>query len=45
MSSQTEVPRVRVIHFDRQERPARATVVAQHGLVKVEWLVVAGDRC
>ena len=45
MSSRAEVPRVRVIHLDRQERPSRATVVTRHGLVKVEWLEVAGDRC
>ena len=45
MSASSEVPRIRVIHFDCQRRPARATVVTRHGLVKVEWLEVAGDRC
>jgi len=26
-------------------RPARAVVVTHHGLVRVEWLEVAGNRC
>ena len=38
-------PRIRSLHFDRHERPARAVVVTRHGLVRVEWLTVAGDRC
>jgi hypothetical protein len=38
-------PRVRSLHFDRHERPARTVVVTHHGLVRVEWLEVAGDRC
>ena len=38
-------PRIRSLHFDRHERPARAVVVTRHGLVRVEWLEVAGDRC
>jgi len=38
-------PHVRSLHFDRHERPARAVVVTRHGLVRVEWLTVAGDRC
>jgi len=33
------------IHFDRKEMPARAAIVTGHGLVRVEWLEVAGDRC
>jgi len=39
-------PRIRSLQFDRHERPARAVVVTRHGLVRVEWLEVAGgDRC
>ena len=38
-------PRIRSLHFDRQERPARAVIVTSRGLVRVEWLEVAGDRC
>lgn len=37
--------RICSLHFDRHERPARAVVVTRHGLVRVEWLNVAGDRC
>jgi hypothetical protein len=40
-----DAPRIRSISFDRHERRARAVVVTRHGLVRVEWLVVAGDRC
>lgn len=38
-------PRIQSIRFDRHERPARALIVTSHGLVRVEWLEVAGDRC
>lgn len=38
-------PRIQDIRFDRQERPAHATVITQQGIVRVEWLEVAGDRC
>ena len=38
-------PSIRSLRFDRHERPARAVVVTRHGLVRVEWLPVAGDRC
>jgi len=38
-------PRIRSLQFDRHERPARAVVVTSRGLVRVEWLEVAGDRC
>jgi hypothetical protein len=40
-----ECPRIRSLHFDRHERPARAVIVTLHGLVHMEWLEVAGDRC
>ena len=39
-----DCPRIRSLHFDSHERPARAVVVTCHGLVRVEWLEVAGDR-
>jgi len=38
-------PRIRSVHLNRWERPARAVVVTRNGLVRVEWLDVAGDRC
>lgn len=38
-------PRIRCLRFDRSERPARAEIVTGHGVVRVEWLEVAGDRC
>ena len=38
-------PRIRSLAFDRHERPASAVVVTRHGIVRVEWLEVAGDRC
>jgi hypothetical protein len=38
-------PRIQSIRFDRRERPARATVVTRQGIVRVEWVEVAGDRC
>ncbi|MEI6035111.1 MAG: hypothetical protein WCS65_12640 [Verrucomicrobiae bacterium] len=38
-------PRIRSLHFDRHERPVRAVVVTQYGIVRAEWLEVAGDRC
>jgi len=38
-------PRIQSIRFDRRERPARATVATRKGIVRVEWLEVAGDRC
>jgi len=38
-------PRIRSIHLNRWERPRRATVWTKYGIVKVEWLEVAGDRC
>ena len=44
MSSE-RCPRIRRLAFDPHERPARAVVVTSHGLVRVEWLDVAGDRC
>jgi hypothetical protein len=40
-----DYPRIRSLHLDRHERLARAVVVTRHGLVRVEWLEVAGDRC
>ncbi|MFZ4779024.1 MAG: hypothetical protein ACOYM3_26965 [Terrimicrobiaceae bacterium] len=40
-----DYPRIRSLHFDSHELPARAVVVTRHGLVRVEWLDVAGDRC
>jgi hypothetical protein len=40
-----QCPRIRSLHFDRHERPARAVIVTCHGRVRVEWLEVAGDRC
>ena len=36
---------IRSLHLDRHERPVGAVVVTRHGLVRVEWLDVAGDRC
>jgi len=41
----SDYPHIRSLHFDRHERPARAVVVTQYGIVRVEWLDVAGDRC
>ena len=38
-------PRVRSLHFDSQQRPARAVIVTSQGLVRLQWLEVAGDRC
>jgi len=38
-------PRIQDIRFDCRERPARATVATRKGIVRVEWLEVAGDRC
>ena len=38
-------PRIQSIRFDRREGPARATVVTRQGIVRVEWVEVAGDRC
>jgi len=43
--SESLFPRIRSIHLDGRERPARATVANQRGIVRVEWLEVAGDRC
>lgn len=38
--------RISSIVFDKQERPARATIRTRLGLVKVQWLHLAGgDRC
>lgn len=37
--------RIRSIRFDRDERPTRATVWTKYGIVKAEWIEVAGDRC
>ena len=37
--------RIRNILFDAHENPEHATVKTTHGLVRVEWLDVAGDRC
>ena len=37
-------PRVRSLHFDSQQRPARAVIVTSQGLVRLQWLEVAGDR-
>jgi hypothetical protein len=45
MSQNEQAPRIRSLHFDRHERPARAVIIARHGIVRVEWLEVAGDRC
>ena len=36
---------IRSVRFDRDERPLRATVWTKHGIVRVEWMDVAGDRC
>ena len=38
-------PRIGTIRFDREERPLRATVWTKYGMVRVEWVHVAGDRC
>ena len=40
-----DYPRIRTIHLDRWERPLRATIWTKHGIVRVEWKDVAGDRC
>ena len=40
-----DYPRIRTIHLDRWERPLRATIWTKHGIVRVEWRDVAGDRC
>ena len=37
--------RIRSIHFDTHENPEHATLKTTHGLVRVKWLDVAGDRC
>jgi hypothetical protein len=38
-------PGIRSIHFDRAQRPKRATISTNHGPVRVVWKDVAGDRC
>jgi len=43
--SKAPLPRIQSIAFDRHECPARAVIVTSHGLVRVEWLEVAADRC
>lgn len=37
--------RILSIRFNWDERPLRATVWTNHGMVRVEWMDVAGDRC
>jgi len=39
-----DYPRIRSVHLNRRERPRRATVWTKHGMVKVVWKDVAGDR-
>ena len=39
-----DCPRIRSIHLNRWERPLRATIWTKHGIVRVEWKDVAGDR-
>jgi hypothetical protein len=36
--------RIKTVVFDKHERPSRATVITQLGIVKVEWREVCGDR-
>ncbi|MEI8123403.1 MAG: hypothetical protein WCI20_15340 [bacterium] len=45
MNRNEQCLRIRSLHFDSHERPARAVVITRHGIVRVEWLEVAGDRC
>ncbi len=37
--------RIASVVFDRYEQPRRATVVTRHGIVRVQWREVAGERC
>lgn len=37
--------RIRTIHLNSMEHPLRATIWTNHGMVKVVWKDVAGDRC
>jgi len=45
MSNGQQAPRIRTIHFNRKEMPARTAIVTGHDLVRVEWLEVAGNHC
>ena len=38
-------PRIRVVHFTRNELPRRAKIWTRFGWVRVEWRDVAGDWC
>ena len=40
-----DCPRIRSIRFDREERPLGASVWTRNGIVRVEWMDVAGDWC
>ena len=40
-----DYPCIRSIRFNREERPLRATVWTENGIVRVEWMDVAGDWC
>jgi len=40
-----KLPRIGTIRFDRNEMPVHATIRTSSGIVRVEWRVVAGDRC
>lgn len=37
-------PRISSLVFDRKERPRRATIITQHGTVKVQWMEMHGQR-
>ena len=36
---------VHSITFDKRERPKNAVVITPRGIVHVEWMCAAGDRC
>jgi len=40
-----EYPRIRSILLNRYERPLRATIWTRHGIVRVVWKDVVGNRC
>jgi len=44
MSTRREHPRIRSVHLNRWERPARASVWTRFGIVRVVWKDVAGKR-